>query len=73
MRFILLDPLNIKEWADLSSKADIGTMPVYFAFQTLAGAMMHLYVLGALMGLILGGLGGLASSILVRFIHKQNT
>ena len=58
MNLILLDPLNIKEWSDVKSTIAVRDMSVYFAFQTLAGAIMHLVVLGAIMGLILGSIGG---------------
>ena len=57
IKFIIKDPLNLKEWKDIkeSYSKDIS---VYFAYQTFAGAMLHLYILGLLFGLIFGILGG---------------
>ena len=64
LRFVLDDPLNIKEWSELHTSSYSANMAVYFVYQTFTGAIMHLYILGALMGLILGVLGGLAGRIL---------
>lgn len=58
MPLVLTDPLNIKEWADLHTTVRYPSMAVYFAYQTFTGAMLHLAVLGGLMGALLGGLGG---------------
>ncbi len=44
MPLILKDQLNIKEWADLKEATHYPSMAVYFAYQTLAGAMLHLIV-----------------------------
>ena len=60
MKYIITDPLNIREWNDLKATADSSSMAVYFAYQTFAGAIMHLFVLGIFMGLFLGTIGGLA-------------
>ena len=59
MHFLLSDPLNIKEWADVKATAYTPDMAVYFAYQTFAGGLMHLFVLGMSAGLILGSAGGL--------------
>jgi|WetSurMetagenome_2_1015567.scaffolds.fasta_scaffold02033_4 hypothetical protein len=64
MKFILLDPLNIKEWVDTRGSIETPGMYIYFAYQTFAGAIMHLYVLGIIMGLLLGTLGGLTGKFL---------
>jgi hypothetical protein len=64
MGFILLDPLNIREWSDVSATVHIPDMAVYFAYQTLAGAIMHLVILGAIMGIILGFIGGVTGKLL---------
>ncbi len=64
MNLILLDPLNIKEWTDVKANTNLPTMAVYFAFQTLAGAIMHLVILGAMMGIILGFIGGIIGKTL---------
>jgi hypothetical protein len=42
MKYILLDPLNMKEWFDIGSATYTSDMAVYFAYQTFAGAIMHL-------------------------------
>jgi hypothetical protein len=59
MKYILLDPLNIKEWNVFKATSNSPGMDVYFAYQTFAGAIMHLYIPGAIMGLFLGSIGGL--------------
>jgi hypothetical protein len=69
MKYILLDPLNQKEWASVKETSGYPGMDVYFAYQTFTGAIMHLFILGVLMGVILGVLGGLAGKIL--FIIKK--
>jgi hypothetical protein len=72
MKYILLDPLNLKEWADVKSKANSPDMDVYFAYETFAGAIMHLFILGALMGVVLGTIGGLTGKI-IGIIKSINT
>jgi hypothetical protein len=64
MKFILLDPLNIKEWTDIKATNNSPGMDVYFAYQTFAGAIMHLFILGAIMGLLLGIIGGTIGKLL---------
>jgi hypothetical protein len=64
MKFILLDPLNIREWADIKGSAGTNGMNIYFAYQSFAGAVMHLYILGIIMGLLLGCIGGFAGKLL---------
>jgi len=59
MKLILLDPLNVKEWVDTKGSVESHGMKIYFAYQTFAGAIMHLYILGIIMGLLLGTIGGL--------------
>lgn len=66
MKFILLDPLNIREWNDLKATENSPGMDVYFAYQSFAGALMHLIILGAIMGLLLGFAGGVSGKILRR-------
>jgi hypothetical protein len=58
MRFLLHDPLNVAEWGARSVSEPAPSMAAYFAYQTLAGALLHLIGLGALMGAALGALGG---------------
>lgn len=64
MKYILLDPINIKQWADVGANTRFPGIEVYFAYQTFSGAIMHLFILGAFMGLILGSIGGLTGKIL---------
>lgn len=73
MKYILHDPLNMKEWADVSSKVNYPGMEVYFAYQTFAGAIMHLFILGALMGIMLGVTGGLTGKLLliIRSLNRR--
>ena len=65
MRFIVRDPLNIAEWEALgrtvpgTAGSRAPTMAAYFAYETFAGAFLHLLVLGLGMGGLLGVLGGL--------------
>ena len=58
MGAITRDPLNVAEWATRGPESGAPTMASYFAYQTFAGAFLHLIVLGGLMGVLLGGLGG---------------
>ena len=59
MAFITADPLNVTEWAARGSLNKAPTMAAYFAFETMAGAFLHLIVLGLLLGALLGTIGGL--------------
>jgi len=63
MKFILLDPLNIKEWSDLKESSGYSDISVYFAYQTFTGTLGHLFVLGIVMGLILGTIGGISGKV----------
>jgi len=68
MKFILIDPLNIKEWTDVKISVNSPGMDVYFAYQTFAGAIGHLFILGLILGMIIGCLGGL----LGKFFAKKS-
>ena len=59
MPWILRDPLNVSEWAARSAAAKAPGMAAYFAYETFAGAFLHLTVLGPVMGGLLGSLGGI--------------
>ena len=59
MHFITQDPLNIAEWSTRNIASAAPTMAAYFAFETFAGAFLHLVVLGVGMGIFLGLVGGL--------------
>ena len=58
IKFIIKDPLNVKEWTDIKGLSYSREISVYFAYQTFAGAMLHLYILGLMFGLFYGILGG---------------
>lgn len=72
MKYILLDPLNLTEWANVKNGAHSTEMAVYFAYQTFTGAIMHLFILGAFMGFLLGSVAGLTGNILI-IIKKLNS
>ncbi len=59
MGLLLKDPLNLAEWASVASRPAIPNMAQYFAFETFAGAFLHLIVLGVGMGVLLGIVGGM--------------
>jgi hypothetical protein len=58
MGFILRDPINVAEWAERGAGSHAPTMASYFAFETFAGAILHLVMAGLVMGTLLGLLGG---------------
>ena len=66
MRFLLRDPINISEYATRASGAPPAGMASYFAYETMAGALGHLFVLGVIMGLLLGTLGGIIGRFLAQ-------
>ena len=61
----MLDPVNIKEWTDIKATENSSGIDVYFAYQTFTGAVLHLYLLGAILGLVLGSVGGLFGKALL--------
>jgi hypothetical protein len=63
MHFILSDPLNVAEWSLRGAGNPAASMAAYFAFETFAGAMMHLIILGIVMGAFLGVAGGLTGKL----------
>ena len=58
MKSILGDPINLAEWADRGPRTGAPSMAAYFAYETFAGAFLHLIVLGIVMGVLLGLIGG---------------
>jgi hypothetical protein len=58
MSGISLGIFLVAEWAERGLSTGACSMVSYFAYQTFAGAFLHLTVLGILMGLLLGLLGG---------------
>ena len=73
MHFILTDNLNIIEWNALKDKNHYPAMSVYFAYETLAGAMLHLIVLGGIMGLLLGIAGGFIGKIISMIRNNERS
>lgn len=72
MRFILQDPLNASEWIERGAGMTAPNMAAYFAFETLAGALGHLILLGFIMGSLLGVVGGsLGRGIKLAFRMKR--
>ncbi|HET8840088.1 MAG TPA: hypothetical protein VFN35_01415 [Ktedonobacteraceae bacterium] len=63
IQLLLRDPLNRIEWSARGATSETPGMAVYFAYQTLAGALLHLVVLGAIMGIVLGLLGGILGKV----------
>jgi len=53
----LRDPLNQKEWSDIGEKSHFTDLKSFFAYQTLTGAILHLFLPGTSMGLIFGLIG----------------
>jgi hypothetical protein len=70
MKYLLQDPLNLAEWAARLPEETAPSMAAYFAYQTLAGGLMHLVVLGAGMGLLLGALGGGIGKVILYFFSE---
>jgi hypothetical protein len=70
MKYLLMDQLNIQEWTDIKAEVDSPGLDVYFAYQTFTGAIMHLFILGAIMGLFLGIIGGLIGRTL-QFVKNK--
>jgi hypothetical protein len=71
MPLITSDPLNVNEWNDVKNAVHYSGMNTYFAYQTLAGAMLHLTVLGMMMGMLLGIIGGLSGKWIFFFRKRK--
>lgn len=63
MSLITRDPLNVIEWNAVINRPPVPSMAQYFAFETFAGAILHLTLLGPVMGLLLGILGGFLGAL----------
>jgi hypothetical protein len=64
IHWITRDPLNIAEWAYRAKDSHAPSMEAYFAYETMAGAFLHLIGLGGIMGMLLGILGGTAGKVI---------
>lgn len=69
MKYIMRDPLNLELWNNVNGTSDPPGMATFFAYQTFQLAIMHLFILGALMGLFLGSMAGLTGKILLIIIR----
>lgn len=58
LRLVTNDPVSVQEWNDLGKTSGAPDIATYFAYETLAGALLHLFVLGSIMGILLGVIGG---------------
>jgi hypothetical protein len=59
MPFLLRDPMNIQEYAARNTTEHADSISTYLAYETMSGALLHLIVLGLIMGLFLGAVGGM--------------
>lgn len=58
LQYVLRDPLSIQEWAERHTESGAPNMATYFAYETLGGALLHLVLLGIIMGGLMGLIGG---------------
>ncbi len=58
MSLLRSDPVNLAEWANRGADSTAPSVAAYLAYETLAGAFLHLVVAGLVMGLLLGVAGG---------------
>jgi cytochrome bd-type quinol oxidase subunit 2 len=72
MFLLLRDPTNLGEWSNRGKDVTAPTMASYFAYETLAGAFLHLVVSGVAMGFLLGGLGGLLGKAARRLVGRSS-
>lgn len=70
MHFLTTDPLNVAEWAELGAQSGAPSILHYFAFETLAGALGHLLVLGAGLGMLVGLFGGCIAALTSRLTTR---
>jgi cytochrome bd-type quinol oxidase subunit 2 len=66
MPLLLSDPLNLAEWSNRAKDSTAPTMASYLAYETLAGAFLHLVVSGIGMGFVLGWIDGTLGKVAQR-------
>jgi hypothetical protein len=66
MSLLRSDPVNLAEWANRAADSTAPTLAAYLAYETLAGAFLHLIVLGLGMGVLLGVAGGALGALAKR-------
>jgi hypothetical protein len=71
MSLLLSDPLNLAEWSNRAKDSTAPTMASYLAYETLAGAFLHLVVSGIGMGFVLGLIGGTLGKVARRGRHGR--
>ncbi len=72
MRLLTTDPLNVAEWATRGGPSGVSSIERYFAFETLAGALGHLLVLGVGLGTLVGLLGGWIAVLATRLTPRAS-
>lgn len=72
MSLLRSDPINLAEWASRGRDSTAPTIAHYLAWETVAGAFLHLVVLGLGMGFVLGVLGGLLGKAAKRWQRKPS-
>lgn len=70
MHLLTTDPLNVAEWAELGAQSGTPSIEHYFAFETLAGALGHLLVLGGGLGMLVGLFGGCIALVTSRLTTR---
>lgn len=70
MSLLVSDPVNLAEWSSRAKGSAAPTMAAYFAYETFAGAFLHLVALGIGMGLVLGTIGGMLGMAVKRGLHR---
>lgn len=68
MRLVTADLLNVAEWAELGGQSGAPSIAHYFAFETMAGALGHLLVLGVGLGMLVGFMGGCIAMLAARWL-----
>jgi hypothetical protein len=58
LRLVTNDPVSVQEWNELGKASGAPDIATYFTYETLAGALLHLFGLGVIMGILLGVIGG---------------
>jgi hypothetical protein len=66
MSLLVSDPASLAEWSSRAKGSTAPTMAAYFAYETFAGAFLHLVVLGVGMGFVLGAIGGILGMVVKR-------
>ena len=66
MSLLRSDPVNLAEWASRGTGSTAPTLAAYLAYETLAGAILHLVVAGVVMGVLLGVAGGALGALAKR-------